>query len=176
VAEQKAQEAAQFSLQNLPRQAVAGGAGALEGVFGIESILANAARKVSKGTGAPSLDAPTYRKAVGLSVLGEAIPEAVQAAVGQVGTNAALNQAGISKDLTTRLKSIITSIDGDTNKTSIIHFVDNELFAQDSRALREHIKTISPGIDFNMDFTCQECLYEGKLNLPVGVDFFWPGA
>ena len=86
------------------------------------------------------------------------------------------NKSGISKDLTTRLKSIITSIDGDTNKTSIIHFVDNELFAQDSRALREHIKTISPGIDFNMDFTCQECLYEGKLNLPVGVDFFWPGA
>jgi hypothetical protein len=86
------------------------------------------------------------------------------------------NKSGISKDLTTRLKSIITSIDGDTSKTSIIHFVDNELFAQDSRALREHIKTISPGIDFNMDFTCQECQYEGKLNLPVGVDFFWPGA
>jgi len=86
------------------------------------------------------------------------------------------NKSGISKDLTTRLKSIITSIDGDTSKVSIIHFVDNELFAQDSRALREHIKTISPGIDFNMDFTCQECLYEGKLNLPVGVDFFWPGA
>jgi hypothetical protein len=86
------------------------------------------------------------------------------------------NKSGISKDLTTRLKSIITSIDGDTNKTSIIHFVDNELFAQDSRALREHIKTVSPGIDFNMDFTCQECQYEGKLNLPVGVDFFWPGA
>ena len=86
------------------------------------------------------------------------------------------NKSGISKDLTTRLKSIITSIDGDTSKVSIIHFVDNELFAQDSRALREHIKTISPGIDFNMDFTCQECQYEGKLNLPVGVDFFWPGA
>jgi len=67
------------------------------------------------------------------------------------------NKSGISKDLTTRLKSIITSIDGDTSKVSIIHFVDNELFAQDSRALREHIKTISPGIDFNMDFTCQEC-------------------
>jgi len=86
------------------------------------------------------------------------------------------NKSGISKDLTTRLKSIITSIDGDTSKVSIIHFVDNELFAQDSRALREHIKTISPGIDFNMDFICQECQYEGKLNLPVGVDFFWPGA
>jgi hypothetical protein len=86
------------------------------------------------------------------------------------------NKSGISKDLTTRLKYIIISVDGNDDKKYISDFVDNELFAQDSRALREHIKTISPGVDFNVDFTCQECFYEGKLNLPVGVDFFWPGA
>jgi len=86
------------------------------------------------------------------------------------------NKTGINKDLTTRLKYIITSIDGNPDKNAIIHFVDNELFSQDSRPLREHIKTISPGVDFNVDFTCPECFYEGKLNLPVGVDFFWPGA
>ena len=86
------------------------------------------------------------------------------------------NKSGISKDLTTRLKYIITAVDGNDDKKYISDFVDNELFAQDSRALREHIKTISPGVDFNVDFTCQECFFEGKLNLPVGVDFFWPGA
>jgi hypothetical protein len=86
------------------------------------------------------------------------------------------NKSGISKDLTTRLKYIIISVDGNEDKKYISEFVDNELFAQDSRALREHIKTISPGVDFNVDFTCQECFFEGKLNLPVGVDFFWPGA
>jgi hypothetical protein len=86
------------------------------------------------------------------------------------------NKSGISKDLTTRLKYIIISVDGNEDKKYISEFVDNELFAQDSRALREHIKSISPGVDFNVDFTCQECFYEGKLNLPVGVDFFWPGA
>lgn len=86
------------------------------------------------------------------------------------------NKTGISKDLTTRLKYIIVSIDGNDDKKYISEFVDQELFAQDSRALREHIKIISPGVDFNVDFTCQECFYEGKLNLPVGVDFFWPGA
>lgn len=86
------------------------------------------------------------------------------------------NKSGISKDLTTRLKYIIIAVDGNDDKKYINDFVDNELFAQDSRALREHIKTISPGVDFNVDFTCQECFYEGKVNLPVGVDFFWPGA
>jgi hypothetical protein len=86
------------------------------------------------------------------------------------------NKSGISKDLTTRLKYIIVAVDGNDDKKYISDFVDNELFAQDSRALREHIKSVSPGIDFNVDFTCQECFFEGKLNLPVGVDFFWPGA
>jgi hypothetical protein len=86
------------------------------------------------------------------------------------------NKTGINKDLTTRLKYIITSIDGNTDKNAIIHFVDNELFSQDSRPLREYIKNISPGVDFNVNFTCPKCYYEGKLNLPVGVDFFWPGA
>jgi hypothetical protein len=86
------------------------------------------------------------------------------------------NKSGISKDLTTRLKYIIIAVDGNEDKKYISEFVDNELFAQDSRGLREHIKTISPGVDFNVDFTCQECFFEGKLNLPVGVDFFWPGA
>ena len=86
------------------------------------------------------------------------------------------NKSGINKDLTTRLKYIIVAVDGNDDKKYISDFVDQELFAQDSRALREHIKTISPGVDFNVDFTCPECFYEGKVNLPVGVDFFWPGA
>ena len=90
VAEQKAQEASAYSLQNAPRQALAGGAGALEGIFGIESILANAAKKVGAGQGAASLTPPQFKQklgAVASSTLGEALPEAAQAAVGQVGTS-----------------------------------------------------------------------------------------
>jgi hypothetical protein len=107
VAELKAQEASAYSLQNAPRQLLAGGAGALEGIFGVEQALANAARKVSKANGAPSLDAPTFKRAVGTSVLGEAVPEAVQAGVGQVGTNVALNQAGVATDLTEGLAGTV---------------------------------------------------------------------
>jgi hypothetical protein len=107
IAEQKAQEAAAYSLQNLPRQALAGGAGALEGAFGVEQALANAAKKVSRANGAASLDAPTFKQAVGTSVLGEAVPEAIQAGVGQVGTNVALNQAGIATDLTSGLAGTV---------------------------------------------------------------------
>jgi hypothetical protein len=107
IAEQRALEASSYSGENLPRQLLAGGAGALEGIFGVEQVIANAAKKVSKGVGAPSLDAPSYRKAIGLTMLGEAAPEAVQAAVGQVGTNIALNQSGVEKDLTEGLAGTV---------------------------------------------------------------------
>ena len=107
LAEQKAQEAAAYSLQNTPRQFASGAAGALEGMFGVEQALASAAKKVNAAKGAPSLDAPTFKRAVGTSVLGEAAPEAVQAGVGQIGTNVALNQAGIPTDLTEGLAGTV---------------------------------------------------------------------
>jgi hypothetical protein len=107
LAEQKAQEAAAYSLQNTPRQFASGAAGALEGAFGVEQALASAAKKVNAAKGAPSLDAPTFKRAVGTSVLGEAAPEAVQAGVGQIGTNVALNQAGIPTDLTEGLAGTV---------------------------------------------------------------------
>jgi len=107
IAEQRALEASSYSLQNAPRQLLAGGAGAMEGMFGVEQALANAAKKVSKSTGAAALDAPTFKRAVGTSVLGEGIPEAIQAGVGQIGTNVALNQSGISTDLTEGLAGTI---------------------------------------------------------------------
>jgi hypothetical protein len=110
IAEQKAQEAAAFSAQNLPRQALSGAAGALEGVFGVERILANAAKKVSTSQGASALTPPEFKQKLGAvagSTLGEALPEAVQATVGQVGTNIALNQAGVEKDLTEGLAGTV---------------------------------------------------------------------
>jgi len=76
-------------------------------MFGVEQALANAAKKVSKSTGAAALDAPTFKRAVGTSVLGEGIPEAIQAGVGQIGTNVALNQSGISTDLTEGLAGTV---------------------------------------------------------------------
>jgi len=107
IAEQRALEASAYSLQNAPRQLLAGGAGAMEGMFGVEQALANAAKKVSKSTGAAALDAPTFKRAVGTSVLGEGVPEAIQAGVGQIGTNVALNQSGINTDLTEGLAGTV---------------------------------------------------------------------
>ena len=75
-----------------------------------------------------------------------------------------------SADLTTRLKHMITSVDGKDEKKDIRDFVDNYLLAQDARALREHIRKIQPDIDL----TFFPSGSENKRPIPIGVSFFYP--
>tara|TARA_R100001460_G_scaffold266_5_gene1160 strand:- start:7357 stop:8085 length:729 start_codon:yes stop_codon:yes gene_type:complete len=75
-----------------------------------------------------------------------------------------------SPELTTRLKYMITSVEGKTETKDIRDFVDNYLLAKDSRALREHVKEIQPDVDL----TFFPDGAENRVNIPVGVNFFWP--
>lgn len=77
-----------------------------------------------------------------------------------------------SPELTTRLKHLITSVEGKTEKKDIREFVDNYLLARDSRALREYVKEIQPDVDltFFPDGS------NDRVNIPIGVSFFWPDA
>ena len=54
-----------------------------------------------------------------------------------------------SADLSTRLKHMITSVDGKTERKDIREFVDNHLLARDSRAFRAHITETQPDVDLN---------------------------
>jgi hypothetical protein len=75
-----------------------------------------------------------------------------------------------SPDLTTRLKYIITSVEGSREQKDIRDFVDNYLLAKDSRALREYIKEVQPDVDltFFPDGS------NDRVNIPIGLSFFWP--
>ena len=75
-----------------------------------------------------------------------------------------------SPELTTRLKYIITSIEGATEKKDIREFVDKYLLANDAKALREYIKSIQPDVD--MTFFPSEG--GDGARIPIGVNFFWP--
>ena len=72
-------------------------------------------------------------------------------------------------ELSTRLKYMITSVNGDTERKNIREFVDNYLLARDSRALRKHIEETQPDVDltFNLDG-------EEEVTIPIGINFFWP--
>jgi hypothetical protein len=82
----------------------------------------------------------------------------------------------IDRELTTRLKNIIVSVDGESDKATINNFVDNELFAIDSRALRTYMRDISPDVKFQVDnFICTECDHEEEaLGFSIDTNFFWP--
>ena len=78
-------------------------------------------------------------------------------------------------EITTRLKYIITSIDGERGKKEINEFVDNYLLARDSKALRDYLVKIQP--DVHMIFERED--YDGnteEVDIPIGVNFFFPDA
>jgi uncharacterized FlaG/YvyC family protein len=78
----------------------------------------------------------------------------------------------ISVELSTRLKHIILSVEGDESPKIIREFVDNYLLARDSRSFREHIRKVQPDVDMQV-----ELMVDGELKeveLPIGVNFFFP--
>jgi hypothetical protein len=81
-----------------------------------------------------------------------------------------------SRELTTRLKNIILSVDDDYDQKVINHFVDNELFALDSKSLRAHINKVTPDIDLTYEFASEETDERRDMLLPMGASFFWPKA
>ena len=76
-----------------------------------------------------------------------------------------------SPELSTRLKYIITSINGDREAKTIREFVDNHLLARDSRLLREYIRQVQPDVDLTFTTNSGE-----EVAIPVNLSFFWPDA
>lgn len=78
-----------------------------------------------------------------------------------------------SAELSTRLKRMITSVQGDSEVKTIRDFVDNYLLARDSRAFREYIRQIQPDVDLKF---YPENGPDGGVDIPIGVTFLWPDA
>ena len=79
----------------------------------------------------------------------------------------------IIPELTTRLRYLITSVDGETKQNVINSFVYNML-SKDSLSLRQEITKVTPDIDLS-----QEIDIEGdtvKVDIPMTVNFFWPNT
>jgi len=77
-----------------------------------------------------------------------------------------------SPELTTRLKYMITSINGDPEIKMIREFIDQAFLARDARAFREYILKIQPDVDL----TFFPSTSNKSISLPIGINFFWPDA
>jgi hypothetical protein len=82
---------------------------------------------------------------------------------------------GIDRGLTTRLKYMIQSVDGNKEEKFIDNFVDNEFLALDARAFRKYRESIEPDVVMKFDYTSQTG-GNHKIDIPLGVEFFWPAA
>jgi hypothetical protein len=81
-----------------------------------------------------------------------------------------------TSEVTTRLKYVIKALDGDDDRTKIKKYVDTELLARDSLAFRNYIKDNTPDIDLTFNFESEDTGYAERMQLPLGVDFFYPTA
>jgi hypothetical protein len=80
-----------------------------------------------------------------------------------------------SSEVTTRLKHMITSVEGKYDQKDIREFIDNLLIARDARALRQYYASISP--DLNMKYIPTDENYTGEgIDIPININFLWPDA
>ena len=80
-----------------------------------------------------------------------------------------------SPDVSTRMKHMITSVNGDVERKTIREFVDNTLLARDARELRNYAAKIQPDIDLSFDYEDARGDLQ-RVDIPIEVGFFWPDA
>jgi len=83
---------------------------------------------------------------------------------------------GVSPELSTRLKFMLVSVDGEHDRVTIGKFVDDEFLSRDSLAFREYMNEISPDIDLTHTYYDENTGEEHDVQLPMTVQFFWPRA
>jgi len=78
--------------------------------------------------------------------------------------------------VSTMMKYVIVSLDGDDDNIKIRKFVDNELLAIDSRAIRNYIAKVTPEVDLSINIPDQEAGETFRSPINIGLDFFWPDS
>ena len=79
-----------------------------------------------------------------------------------------------SFDVTTRLKYMIQSVDGNSDRGYITKWVQNEFLALDTKSFRKYVRELSPDMDLKFEFTSELTGDKEALDIPFGISFFYP--
>jgi hypothetical protein len=79
-----------------------------------------------------------------------------------------------ASDVTTRLRYMILSVDGNADRGYINRWVLNEFLALDTKAFRKYVKDITPDMDLKFDFVSDITGETEALDIPFGINFFYP--
>ena len=80
-----------------------------------------------------------------------------------------------SPELSTRLKYLVLSVNGESDNKTIRDFVDNYMLARDSRSLREHIRETQPDVQMKFDYMGENGVEEDAV-VPMTAGFLWPDS
>ena len=82
-------------------------------------------------------------------------------------------KVGYQSEISTRLRYMITEVDGDSKQETINEFSQNML-ARDSMALRNLVRDITPDIDLTSEIEIGGTTV--SVSIPLTVEFFWPST
>lgn len=83
---------------------------------------------------------------------------------------------GAAYDVTTRLRYMIVEVDGNADRGFINKWITNSFLARDTKAFRAYVKEISPDLDLKFQFTSDITGDVEALDIPFGINFFYPST
>jgi hypothetical protein len=69
---------------------------------------------------------------------------------------------------------MIQSVDGNEDKGFVTTWIQNGFLALDTKAFRKYVKELSPDMDLKFDFTSDVTGETEALDIPFGINFFYP--
>lgn len=79
----------------------------------------------------------------------------------------------VDPSMTMTLLHSIVSVGAETDRSKLAGIVNN-LRAGDARALRKYMVDVAPSVDMKQKTTCKLCNEESEVEVPLGLNFFWP--
>ena len=80
----------------------------------------------------------------------------------------------MSQGVTTdSFRAYVVAVNGDESPFTIESFIQ-AMPARDARHLRTIYSSIVPNINLEQTYDCPNCGYEADMEVPLGIDFFWP--
>lgn len=128
--------------------------------------------KYPKGVNSFNFELPYSKKLISYKILTQKEDDMVDVEI----KNMSRVNKERSSEVTTRLKYVLTSVDGDDDKVAIRKFIETELVSKDTLALRTHIRSNIPDLDMSFDFACPQCDHSGRQDIPMTIQFFWPSS
>lgn len=126
---------------------------------------------INSGTGKFTFTLPVSKQQIEFRLLTVGLQQQIEKSIEQHRKYAGKDTP--EENLTTRLRYMITAVDGKTDSASINSLVFN-MRVQDSRALREYIGKVQPDADLSIEVVDEATGQPFRTEISLGLDLFWP--